>query len=176
MENNKVVEAASNSAGGATIGQAVNENGGANPDPSTVPNPKLGMAPLSSEIAVATSSNVPGENHKPSNPPLPGPSQPTDPPNTDTSVPPVVDVPPTDPATTGPTQISAIPVPSKPEQASEANDPQPSLPDPTPTVNPSEQVHPPNPDPILSGSSPTDPPINIDLRPPHTGNAPEEGS
>lgn len=176
MENNKAVETASNSPGGATTGQAVNGNGGANPDPPSIPNPKLGMAPLSSEIAVAASSNVPGENHQPLNPPPPGPSQPTDPPNTDTFVPPAVDALPSDPASTSPTQVSTIPMPSEPERASQANDPQPSLPNPTPTADLPEQVHLPNPDPVPSGSSPAEPPTNIDSHPPHTANAPEEGS
>lgn len=184
MENNKAVEAASNPAGGATTGQGVNGNGGAGPDPSMIPNPKLGMAPLSSEIAVAASSNnVPCENSQPSNPPLPGPLQPTDPPNAHTSVPPVADAPRSDPASAGPTQIPTIPVPSKPEPASQANDPRPSSPDPTtlqpdptPTADLPEQVHPPNPDPIPSGPLPVDPSTDVDSRPPHTDNAPEEKS
>ena len=184
MENNKAVEAASNSVGGATTGQGVNGNGGAGPDPSTIPNPKLGMAPLSSEIAVAASSNnVPGESSQPPNPPLPDPLQHTDPPNTHISVPPMVDAPRSDLATAGPTQIPAIPVPSKPEQGSQANVPQPSSPDPatlqpdpSPTADLPEQVHPPNPDPIPLGPLPVDPPADVDSRPSQTDNAPEERS
>lgn len=182
MENNKAAEAVSNSAGGATTGQTVNGNGGANPDPSTIPNPKLGMAPLSSEIAVAAASNhAPGESHQSSNPPPLDPLQPTDLQNTRTSVLPTVDSLRSDPVVTDPTKIPTIPVPSEAEQVRQANDPPPSLPDsttlppdPTLTVDLAEQAHPPNPNPTPSDPPTADPPADIGSHPPLADNAPEE--
>ena len=184
MENNKTAEAASTSTGGAVSGQTVNGNGGTNPDPSTIPNPKLGMAPLSSELAVAAASNnIPADPQQPSNPPPPNPLQPADPQNarTSTSIPQTVDPPRPDPAATGPTQVSTAPVPSEPEQVPQVNDP-PLLipdsaapqPDPTTTVNLAEQPHPPNPNPTPSDVAPVDSPTNIGLRPHNADNAPEE--
>lgn len=182
MENNKAAEAVSNPAGGATTGQSVNGSGGANPDPSTIPNPKLGMAPLSSELAVAAASNhVPSESHQPSNPPPPDPFQPTDLQNTRTSTLPTVDPLRPDPAATGPTKASTIPVSSEAEQVSQANDPLPSLPDSTTlppdstlTVDPAEQAHPPNPNPAPLDPPPADPPTDTGSHPPLADDAPEE--
>ncbi|KAF9649652.1 hypothetical protein BDM02DRAFT_3186141 [Thelephora ganbajun] len=183
MENSKVAEAGSNSVGGAATGQTVNGNGEANPDPCTIPNPKLGMAPLSSELAVAAaSSNVPAESLQTSNPPQPAPLQSTDPQNIRTSTPPTVGSPRTDPATTDPTQAPTISVPSEPEQVPQAqpsslSDTIPLPPDPTPTVALTEQPHPlPNKKPGPSDSPPTDPPADVDSRPPNIDNAPKEMS
>lgn len=179
MENNKAAEAASNSAGGATNGQTMNSNGGANPDPSTIPNPKLGMAPLSSELAVAAASNnVPAESHQSPNPPPP--VQPTD---SQSKIPLTADPPRPDPAATGPAQIPMVPVTSEPEQVPQANDSLPSLPDstalppnPTLTVDLAEQLHRPNPNPAPSDPPPVDPPTEIGSHPPHADNIPEEKS
>jgi len=183
MENNKAAEAASNSAGGATTGQSVNGNGGVNPDPSTIPNPKLGMAPLSSELAVAAASNnVPAESHQPSNPPLPGPLQPTDPPNTRASIPPTIDPPRPDSTTADPSQVPKIPAFSELNlEVPRTNDPPPSpLPDstalptnPTPTVDLAEQAHPPNPNPTPLDPPPADLPTDTDSQFPKVDGAPE---
>jgi hypothetical protein len=181
MENNKAAEAISNPAGGATTGQTVNGSGGANPDPSIIPNPKLGMAPLSSEIAVAAASNhIPGKSQQPSNLPPPDPLQPTDLQSTRTLVLPTIDLLRPDPAAIGPTKNPAIPVPSEPEQVSQENDPPPSLPDsttlppdPTLTVDPAEEAHPPNPNLTPSHPLTADPP-DIGSHPPLANNSPEE--
>ena len=185
MENNKAAEATPSSAGGATTGQTVNENGGVNPDPSTIPNPKLGMAPLSSELAVAAASNnVPAESHQPSNQPPPGPLRPTDPPNTRTSIPPSVDPPRSDSAATGPTQVPTIPVLPEPDhEVPQVNDPPSPLPDstalppnPTPTVNLTEQAHPPNVNPTPPDPPPTDPPTDVASQSPKADTVPGEKS
>ena len=182
MENNKAGETTPNSTGGAVAGQTVNGNGGANPDSLTIPNPKLGMAPLSSELAVAAASNnIPAETQPPSNPPPQDPLQLTDPQNTRTPIPPTADLPWPDPAVAIPPQVSTTPVPSEPEQAPQANDPPLSIPaptgppsDPTPTVDPAEQPRPPNPNPTPSGLPPADSPtVGISSRPHNTGSAPE---
>ena len=182
MENNKAAEAVPNSAGGATTGQTVIGSGGVNSDPSTIPNPKLGMAPLSSELAVAAASNhIPGESHQPPRPPPPDPLQPIDLQNTPASVLPVVDPLRPDPAATDPTKSPTIPVLSEPEQVPQANDPPPSLPDsttlppgPTLTVDPVEQTHPANPNPTPPDPPTADPPADISSHPPLTDNVPEE--
>lgn len=182
MENNKAAEAVPNSAGTATTGQTVNGSGGVNPDPSTIPNPKLGMAPLSSELAVAAASNhTPGESHQPPNPPPPDPLQPIDLQNTSVSTPLVADPIQPDPIATGPTKSPTIPVPSEPEQVPQANDPPSSLPDsttlppdPTLTVDPVEQTRPADPNPTPLDPPTADPPTGISSHPPHTDNAPEE--
>ena len=165
MENNKSAEAGSNPVGGPSAGQAMNSNGGANPDPSTIPIPKLGMAPLSSELAVAASSNnVPAEILQPSNRTPPDTLQSTDLQNTQTAVPLTVNASHTDPV---PTDPSTIPVAPEPEQAPQMNEPLSSppdttapLPDPIPTVGRGEQSQLPDSDPIPSDPPPPDPPIN----------------
>lgn len=182
MENNKTAETTSNSIGGATTGQTVNGSGGANLDPSAIPNPKLGMAPLSSELVVAAASNhVPDESHQPSNPPPPDPLQPANPQNTRTPILPTVDPLRPDPATAGPAKIPTMLVPSEPEQVPQANDPPPSLPDsttlppdPTLIVNLVEQTLPPNPNPTPSDPPTADPPTNIGPHPPLANNSPED--
>lgn len=175
MENNKAAEAASNPAGGTTAGQTMNGNGGSNPDPSTIPNPKLGMAPLSSELAVAAASNnIPTETHQLLDPPPSDLLRPADPQNTPT-IPPTADLPRPDPVAVDPPQVPTIPVPPEPEQVPQANDPTPSFsdptalpPDPTPVLDPAEQPNPPDP------TSQSDPlPTDVDSRPPLTSNAPE---
>lgn len=179
MENNKAVEAVPNSAGGVTTGQTANGNAGANPDLSTMPNPKLGMAPLSSELVVAAASNnVTGESHQPSNPPRPDPPQSTDPQNAPTSIP-TVDPPRSDPAATGPTQVPGIPVFHEP--APQVDDPPPNHPDstnrppdPTSTIVLAEQAPPPNPNPTPSDPPPTDLPTDAGSHSSHIDNAPEE--
>jgi hypothetical protein len=182
MENNKAVEAGSNSAGGATGGQTMNGNGGANPDPSTIPNPKLGMAPLSSELAVAAASNnVPAETQQPSNQPLSDPFQSTGPPNTRNSVPPTVDSSRPDPVVTDPTQLPTISTIPQPEQAPQADNTSSSPadttappPDPAPMVDPVEQSHLPDPNLNLPDPPPTDPPVHVDTHPPNVDNTPKE--
>jgi len=183
MENNKAAEATSNSAGGATTGQTVNGNGGANPDPSTIPNPKLGMAPLSSELAVAAASNsVPAEIQPPPNPPPTDPLQSTGLQNTRTSIPPTPDPLRPDSTAADLTQATTIPMPSDPEQVPKVNNPPPSLFDSTtppqdhaPMVHPPEQPHPPNPKAPTPSDPPTaDPPADIRSHPHVTDIASEE--
>lgn len=184
MENNKAGESTSNPAGGVVAGQTVNGNEGTNPDSSTIPNPKLGMAPLSSELAVAAASNsIPAETQQPSNPPPPDPPRPTDPQNARSSIPPTADPLGLDPAITDPTQASVAPVPPDPERVSQANDPPLSIPDstapplgPTPTVDLAERPDPPNPNPTPSDLPPADSPVDIGPRPHSADSAPEEMS
>jgi len=182
MENIKAAEAASNSTGGTAAGQTANSNGGANPDPSAAPNPKLGMAPLSSELAAAVASNnVPAENHQLSNPPPPDPPQPTNPQNARTSTPPTVDPPRPDPIVTDLAQTPTIQVPSGLKEVPRGNDPSPSLPDsttlppdPTPTIGQTEQPHPPDPGPAPSDCPLANPPAVIGSHPPKADNTSEE--
>ena len=161
MENSKAAETGSNPAGGTTSGQTMNGNGGTNPDPSTIPNPKLGMAPLSSELAVAAASNnIPPENHQPQDRSPPNPPQSAESQSTQTSVPPTTDVLQLDPAIDGPSQVPTIPTTSEQEQAPQMSDPRPSLPEtalppPDPTSIPDIVEQPRLPD---SDPTPPDPP------------------
>ena len=184
MENNKAAETTSNAAGGATTGQTVNGTGGANPDPSVIPNPKLGMAPLSSELAVAAASNnIPAEVQQPPNPPPAAPLKPTDPQDTRTSILPTPDPLQPDPTTTDLTQVPTVPVLSGSGQVPRVNDPSPPLPDsttapqdPAPMVNPPEQSHLPNPNPTPSDPPAADSQTDIRSRPHSIDDVPEEVS
>ena len=182
MENNKTTEAGSNPIGGALAGQTMNGSGGANPDSSTIPNPKLGMAPLSSELAVAAApNNVSAEDPQPSDQPSPDPLQSADPQNTRTTAPPMVDISQPDTAAADSPRASAIP--PELQQAPQGNDP-PSfppaiatlLPDPAPADGPMEPSHIPDPNLIPPDPLTADPPISVDLPPPNPDSAPKESS
>jgi hypothetical protein len=175
MENNKATETGSISAVGLMTGQTMNGNEGANTDPSAIPNPKLGMAPLSSELAVAAASNnVPAEGHQPSSRPPPDLLRPADPQSRPTSMPPPTDPFRSEPAATELPQVATIPSsPSEPELASQANHPPPTLPDtttpppdPAPTTDLVERSHSPHPNPTPPDPPPADQPIGADSHPP----------
>lgn len=181
MENNKSVEAGPNPTGGPANGQTINSNG-TNPDPSTIPIPKLGMAPLSSELAIAAASNNnPAEIVHPSNRPPPDPLQPTDPHDMRTPIPPTVD---SSGSNLAPIDNTAVPttlVPPEPKQAPQTSEPLSSLPettaplsDPTPTVGPEEQPRPPDPDPTPEDLPSADKPINADSHPPSVDGTPKK--
>ena len=182
MENNKSTEAGLNLAKGAATGQTMNTNGGTNPDPSTIPIPKLGMAPLSSELAVAAASNnTPAETPQPPNRPPPDPLQSTDLHNIQTSISPTVETSRPDPAPIDPAAVPTTPLSSEPGQAPQTNEPPSSipdttapLPDPIPAVDPGEQSQPPGPDSSPSDPPPPDPPINVDPQPSNVESAPKE--
>lgn len=184
MENNKTAEPGSNSAGGATTGQTMNGNGGSNPDPSTIPIPKLGMAPLSSELAVAAASNnIPAEILQPLNRPPPDSLQSADSHTKQTSMPSTVDASRPDPVLPDPTTVPAIPTTSEPEQAPQANEPPSSLPDTAatppdmaPAADPGEQSQLPDPNPTPSDPPPPNSPTNANLDPPNVDSAPNEMS
>ena len=184
MENNKATEAGSIPALSVTAGQTMNGSGGASQDPSVVPNPKLGMAPLSSELAVAAASNnVPADSHQLSNRPSSDPFQSADPQSTRTSMPPPNDPFQSRPVATDPPQVPTIPPPSETEQAPQANNPPPSLPDttapppdPIPPADPVELPHLPHPNPTPSDPPPVDPPIDADSHPPTVNSDPKEKS
>ena len=179
MENNKSAEAGSNPALDAATGQTMTSNGGANPDSPTIPIPKLGMAPLSSELAVAAASNnTSAEILQPPNKPSPDPPQPADPGNIRTPMPPTIDTSRPDPTPTNPTQLPTIPAPSEPEQAPQTSEPLPPLPDtnapppdPTPTINEGEQSQLPGPNPTPSSPPST---TDVDLHPPNVDSASKE--
>jgi hypothetical protein len=188
MENTKAAESGSNPAGGASTGQTTNGNGGANQDPSTIPNPKLGMAPLSSELAVAAASNnAPGESRQRPDRSAQDPFQSTDTQDTQTPMPPVIEDPQPVTASTEssqvPTQVPNVPVISEPERVSQTNEPisfPPSItvppPNPVATVDQKEQSHVLDPNSPPSDPPPVNPPTNVDSHPPEADNAPKETS
>lgn len=184
MENNKATETGSIPALSVTAGQTINGNGGANQDPSMIPNPKLGMAPLSSELAVAAASNnVTADGHQPSNRSPPDPFQSADPQSTRNSMPPPNDPFQSRPVVTDPPQVLTIPPPSETEQAPQVNNPSSSLPgatapppDPTPSADPVEPSHLPHPNPTPSDPPPVDPPIDAASHPPNVNSDQKEKS
>ena len=176
------MEPASNPTGGAAIGQTVNGDGGANQDSSTIPNPKLGMAPLSSERAVVAAPNSgSAETQQPQNAPPRAPLQPADLQTTQTPVSQTIDLPPPEPPAAA-TQVPTSLLHSEREEVARVNDAPPPLldstippPNPIPTVDGAEQPHhPPNPNPTPPDPSPAVPPTDVGSLPHTTDNAPEK--
>lgn len=172
MENTKAAEAGSYSTGAPITGEAVNENGGAGQEQSMIPNPKLGMAPLSSELAVAAvSNNISPES---SSQPPPDPLQPIELQSTRTSVPPIADSMPPASVAADPPQVPPILKPSEPDAQHPPPDTTALPPDPTPTASSMEQPQLPDPSPTQPDPPLTDPPTSFDSHPPNPDSALKE--